>query len=185
MFIHKILFTGKQRSRLTDVYRMHQNMHSIAGSENRDFIYRVFEKEGHAIVISKTELTGAMVGDVHVQTKKYNPSPISGNKYRFTVKLASIARNDKKEFAVSGHEEIVNLLNSKLKASGSGNVLSAQVNVSEFEKVKKNGSEFDIFSASISGILEVGISSEMKSILLHGIGRKKGFGFGLIMLKPI
>jgi len=186
MFISKVKFNKSNMASMSNTYKMHQNVFNIVSDDKnscRDFIYRIYENDGYAIILSKQEPCGTMLKNLEIQTKKFSPQLVNGKEYQFSVKFASVKRVNNKEKAVLDKNESIELLNKKLIAADAGSIISAESDILGFETVKKHESSFDIPTAQLKGIIKVNNADKMLDILNSGIGRKKGFGFGLLMLR--
>lgn len=148
------------------------NMGGEAGE--RKFIYdcRILNEEITAVTIRQNTLP------THFNAAKKEINLIEGERLRFTVTINTVKQSEGKEIAV---DDVIEFAEGRLSSRGwtDINILSANLGV---HSVKKGKHKYKL--ALCRYIVEAAVSDPEKiaETMLHGIGRAKGYGSGLLQL---
>lgn len=181
-----------QAAGLKDAYSVHKLVYSlfpaIDGGE-RDFLFA--DKGGDAnlrriLIISQRKPIAPQYG--RISTKTINDDFLKFDAYGFEIILNPTLRDAKtgKIVAVRGRENLINWFIKK--TSDTGFVVdeqSLQVNHAGVQSFKKNGAVYTHNTATFIGKLKVTDQKKFITSFQKGIGRAKGFGFGLLQIVPV
>ena len=182
--------------RLDNAYSIHRIVYSIFPQQEnlpRDFLFA--DKGGdwnsrHILILSEREPAAIKYGELH--SREVPESFLEGEYYRFEVILNPIQRNgpSKKTIPIRGIENLHNWFIQKAPAYGfevePESLLVSHIGVLVFEKIKENKTYKQTHgTATFTGMLKVINRQEFINSFKHGIGRAKGFGFGLLQIVPI
>lgn len=123
-----------------------------------------------------------------IQTKHINDSFYNYKYYAFNVRCNPIKRYGNKEKAVLDKEDIFLWLNNQFKKFNCS-IYSNKVSLDSIEakRINLRGKcmNFILNTCEISGVLCANDAANIKSLLQHGVGRAKTYGYGLVQLIPI
>ena len=177
---------------MKDVYSLHKTVYSLFPAESgkkRDFLF--VDKGGdwrgrEILVLSEREPIEPKYGKI--VSKKVTDSFLQFDHYGFEVVLNPTKRDNKtrKLVPVRGRENLVDWFVQKAPDLGFEVMPnSLQVNQIGVKIYQKNGTTRTHNTATFVGKLKVTDRETFLKSFKHGIGRAKGFGFGLLQLVPI
>jgi len=183
--------------KLTDAYSLHRIVYSLfpqKENETRDFLYA--DKGGSwncrvILILSERNPLTPEFGEV--ESKEIPESFLSRDRYGFEVTVNPVRRNgpSKKTTPIRGIPELHQWFIEKAPSYGfkidePQSLQVCRVGVVRFEK-NKNGFNFKQThgTATFIGKLKVTDREVFKESFKKGIGRAKGFGFGLFQIVPI
>jgi len=177
---------------LKDAYSLHKTVYSLFPNEDgttRDFLFA--DKGGdwnsrRILLLSQREPQQPQYGKIY--SKKIPDAFLQFDHYGFEVVLNPTKRDGKtgKIIAVKGRENLLQWL--ILKAPGFGFEVmpnSLQVNNIGVVSYEKNGATCTHNTAIFIGKLKVIDRETFIKSFKQGIGRAKGFGFGLLQIVPV
>jgi CRISPR system Cascade subunit CasE len=177
---------------LKDIYSLHKTVYSLFPEEpgkNRDFLFA--DKGGdwrgkQILILSEREPLRPEYGKI--DSKKVTASFLQFDYYGFEIILNPTKRDAKtgKIIPVRGRENLLQWFVQK--APGLGFEImpeSLQVNHIGVLTYQKNGTTRTHNTATFVGKLKVIDRQVFKRSFKKGIGRAKGFGFGLLQIIPI
>jgi CRISPR system Cascade subunit CasE len=187
----------------------------FGGETSRDFIYRRIEPDAWPsfYIVSKREpVDSHSVWEIH--TKTYRPKLEVGQRYSFLLTANAVLTRtvDGKQYR---HDVVMDLkkrlmseaqrielpsqtavveqagrewLTSRAQVNGFA-VKPAQIAVDGYRQhvyeKGKQGSSIRLSSLDFQGILTIADPGVFLKTLYEGIGRAKGFGFGMLLIRPI
>ena len=178
------------RHKLTDDYAIHQLVYRmcLAPDQNRDFLYYVAHTPygGVQIQIQSRRIPNDS-GIGRLSTKEIPESFFSFNRYSFLVRIRPVCKAEGKVTRVLYRtEEIIGWLCKR------GDMLGIRFLQETMDKqradelsFKDKGRHITITYADVTGVLEVVDRSKFLDAVGNGIGGSKGFGLGLLQLKPV
>lgn len=191
MYLSRLVLTisDKLHLRLYGEYDIHKLVYSMfANSDGREFLYYVdYSSIGHTtVLIQSPEMPSApKFGKLEA---KLIPPPFYGfDRYRFRIRISPVKRHNRKVISVMHRAEdiIPWLYELGLKHGIYFDPASMEKEGDGTMHMKKNGCVITISYADITGVLEVKDRELFLNAVEHGIGRAKGFGQGMLLLKPI
>ena len=156
-------------------------------SGKRDFIYKVVDTNDSIdiYVISATEPIPFDM-KAKVSSKHLPDDFFSHGLYEFMLKanVTKSRASDGKVVSVTSEEDIELWMNRKAANNG------FRVNSMGFSKnpnriLGKPGHDVYLNPVDFTGVIEVEDIDKFRHAVLNGIGRNKGMGFGMLMVKPI
>ncbi|MBU1087911.1 MAG: type I-E CRISPR-associated protein Cas6/Cse3/CasE [Candidatus Omnitrophica bacterium] len=183
--------------KLEDVYSVHRIVYSlfpkITSKSQRDFIFA--DKGGNVqsrqiLILSKRPPLSPEYGEI--ESKEVPKKFLNYDQYGFEVTLNPVTRNGTSKSAtpVRGVENIRNWFLSRSASYGFNadpeSLQVCRVGVISFDK-QKNGAKYEHThnTATFIGKLQVVDRDLFVKSFNDGIGRAKGFGFGLLQLVPL
>jgi CRISPR system Cascade subunit CasE len=96
-------------------------------------------------------------------------------------------KNNGSHYAITKHEELHKWLLQKGELHGFRvlDIPELEISPPVFHKLYRKNDEGVFVGVEFKGCLEVTDKTEFKKVALEGIGRARGFGFGMLVLKPI
>lgn len=179
------------KNRLMDDYKIHQLVYRMClePDESRDFLYYVSHTPygGASIIIqSHRELKDCGVG--RLEAKEIPEEFFDFPKYSFLVRIRPVEKNNGDVVKVLYKtDEVIDWLCSRGPRLGI-EFLPETMDKQRGDKISfrnNNKRTITIAYADISGILEVKDYAKFRSTVETGIGGNKGFGLGLLQLKPM
>jgi len=121
-----------------------------------------------------------------VESKFVSPSFLEHRYYAFTVKLNPVTRLANKTAPVIGHEPLSTWFLDKQEQWGFV-VDRERLDLSDLgvSLIRKGNTEIPLNQCTYTGILKVVDRERFIDSFENGLGRGKGFGFGLLQLKPL
>lgn len=171
-----------------DDYTIHRLVYDIFPGKERTFLYYQYPytiRGGTRILIlSKEQPKVPNLGTI--TSKQVPASFLERDYYGFKVRLNPVIRSRNQARSIIGKEELISWFLSKQEQWGfytdSARLELSSIGVTEIQK----GDNTLIFNeCTFSGILHVEEKSLFIKSFTEGIGRGKGFGFGLLQLQPI
>ena len=176
--------------KLTDAYSVHRIIYDLFPGENRDFLFA--DKGGdfnsrHILILSKREPTNIKKGEIH--SKKVPHEFLEQFNYSFEVRLNPTKRDKTtgKIVAITGRDNLMNWFVKKAPALG------FEIDPDSLDISSNGVQKFDLGdgkwvthnSAVFLGKLKVTDRMKFQESFCKGIGRAKGFGFGLFQISPL
>lgn len=188
----KLSRTDCKALRITDPYSIHRVVYSLFPRKDgscREFLFA--DKGGTAnertiLLLSETEPSIPEFGEI--RSKRINDAFLQHNLYGFEV-LVNPVRREKtsgKIVPVRGKDDLAAWFTSKAPSYGFAvdkNTLS--VSDTDILQFKKDGKTVTLGKARFIGKLEVTDKELFVSTFKHGLGKAKGFGFGLLQIVPL
>lgn len=181
--------------KVTDEYSLHRIVYDLfpereGGGKGRDFLYA--DKGGDfreriVLVLSQRPPAEPMAG--RIESREVTHSFLSHDRYAFEVVMNPSQRDSKtgKTIALRGENELRDWFARKSSAWGFSidetRFEVSRIGVQSFEH-KLEGTVVHA-RATFSGILEVIDRPAFIGSFESGIGRCRGFGFGLLQIRPI
>ncbi len=179
--------------RIKDTYSLHRVVYSLFPKEDeqhRDFLY--VDKGGdwncrRILMLSKQMPATPEFGEI--ESKDVPESFLRWDNYGFEVKVNPTQRNgpSKKTTPIRGTENLYKWFIQKASAWGfevePESLQASKIGVVSFDRGKSITQTHG--TATFIGKLKVIERNIFISSFKHGIGRAKGFGFGLLQLMPI
>ena len=177
--------------KLYDDYKVHQIIYSLFPSETkRSFLYSVLSQNYNSLVVliqSRIEPATPTYGCIEIKSIPENF--YNGNYYLFQVKFSPVVQSlDGKDKPIKTEEELNNWLKTRQEGWGIEIDYGKILKVGEgtvVMKQKGNSKHVTISYVELTGLLTVNDKNKFLEMVISGIGRSKGFGFGLLQLKPI
>ena len=178
--------------RITDPYSLHRVVYSLfpqKDGQSRSFLFA--DKGGdfssrRILIVSEDKPLTPEIG--HVQSKIIQDSFLDHNLYGFEVLVNPVKRNSKtgKLTAIKGKAELSDWFIQKAPSFGffvyPDSLMVSDTDVLQF---KKENSIVTFGKAKFTGKLEVTNRPLFKKSFCTGIGKAKGFGFGLLQIVPL
>lgn len=175
------------RFNLVDSYSNHCRLYEcIDVKQDRDFLFCVDQMEnGLSFTLVSNEIPPSNSLFTWT-TKEIDPSFFDNDSYMFSLKVnPTIKRNATRErVAVLGEENLIKWIERKACESGFNleEVNIDSVDVVTFRKKSMKGLHNVV---SFSGVLTVIDKEKFTNAVNAGIGTAKGFGYGMLKLKPV
>ncbi|MFA6784260.1 MAG: type I-E CRISPR-associated protein Cas6/Cse3/CasE [Sphaerochaeta sp.] len=179
-----------KRHRLIDAYALHKFIYSLfpkLEDEARDFLYLdKGEREGlrQVLIFSHRWPLGLPYGVA--DSREIPKEIVNFDSYRFSVRLNPVIRSNAVAKPIRGSEAIQSWFLGKTSSWGfavvSGTLSQSGISI---QQVQKGNDIIMQQSVVFSGILEVENRTLFVNSFTDGIGRSKGFGFGLLEIVPI
>ncbi|MCF7859870.1 MAG: type I-E CRISPR-associated protein Cas6/Cse3/CasE [Candidatus Cloacimonetes bacterium] len=179
----------------------------------RDFLFREQQVNNQIYYYLVSERKPESVFGLEIQTKDYFPKISKGDLYRFSLRANPVitrkslgkknsvqhdvlmdAKKEAREKDFSKEVEYnhirnktINWLQKKAEANGFS-IIPENVSFDQYRQhtlYKKNKQQIKFSTVDYYGILEVDDTEMFKKSLFYGIGKKKAFGCGLLLIKPI
>lgn len=176
--------------RLGDPYRLHQIVYNLFSKSQRDFLF--LDKgndcnEKKILIISKEPPSIPEYGEVLI--KKIPETFLQQNRYRFETVLNPVktVRNDDGSTTkkpIIGAEQLLKWFSEKSKGWGFQVEFLRVSNMHVLELTRK-GECLILNSCTFSGKFIVTNRLKFIESFEKGVGRSRGFGFGLLQLFPI
>ena len=176
-----------------DAYDWHQALwKAFPGhdGEERTFLFRVDENEGHFQAFLLSDLPVSLLAWGKWETKEISESFLSHSTYRFRLRANPTKRSNKGDNKGKGvglykEEEIKDWLARKAELSGFKTAnFTVSKPVSDFFN-KKGVKENKLNRVDFEGVLEVVDREKFKTAFNDGIGSAKSLGFGMLIIQPI
>ena len=176
--------------KVTDAYSVHRIVYDLFPGEARDFLFA--DKGGDAfarqiLILSEREPKTPAFGEI--ESKRIPDGFLEQEHYGFEVMLNPSKRDNKtgKTVAIRGNENLIQWLLKKAPSCGfaiyEDSLEVRYAGVQTFDLGK--GEVVTHNTASFVGKLRVTDRNKFKASFCKGIGRAKGFGFGLLQIVPL
>jgi CRISPR system CASCADE complex protein CasE/Cse3 len=178
--------------RITDAYSIHRVVYSLFPKKDgvsREFLYA--DKGGSflertILILSESEPVMPEYGEL--RSKRINESFLQHSLYGFEV-IVNPVRRDNKSGAivpVRGKDELCQWFTKKAPTFGfTVNPELLTVGDTDVLQFKKDGHSVTLGKAKFTGKLEVTDRDLFIATFKHGLGKAKGFGFGLLQIVPL
>ncbi len=178
--------------KITDPYSIHRVVYSLfprKGESTRQFLYA--DKGGSInertiLLLSETEPVLPEYGEL--RSKRINESFLQHQLYGFEVIVNPVKRDNKTGHIVPvrGKEELSSWFVQKAPSFGFAvDPVFLTVGDTDVIQFKKDGLGVTLGKATFTGKLEVIDQSRFIETFRHGLGKAKGFGFGLLQIVPL
>lgn len=178
--------------RITDPYSIHRVVYSLFPKKDgttREFLFADRGgsfNERTILLLSEDEPEKPEYGELRM--KKIPENFLQQNSYGFDVLVNPVRRDSKtgKIIPVRGMEALREWFINKVPSYGF-NVESESLSVSDTEVLKftKDGQNVILGKARFIGKLEVFDHQRFIDTFKHGLGKAKGFGYGLLQIIPL
>ncbi len=177
--------------KMYDDYRIHQVVYSLFSFDGeRHFLYSVISQNFSSLVIliqSEEEPTVPDFG--HFEIKSISKDFFYSDSYLFQVKFSPVIQvSDGKKRPLKTEPELIKWLQAREEGWGIAIDYEKILKVGDGTMVmqqKENRNKVVISYVELTGLLSVTDRNKFIKTVNIGIGRSKGFGFGLLQLKPI
>lgn len=178
--------------RITDPYSIHRVVYSLFPKNDgitRDFLYA--DKGGSfmertILILSESEPIIPEFGEL--RSKRISESFLQYSLYGFEV-IVNPVKRDKKSGSivpVRGKDQLCQWFANKAPTFGfTVNQDSLTVGDTDILQFKKDGHTVTLGKAKFTGKLEVTDRDLFIATFKHGLGKAKGFGFGLLQIVPL
>lgn len=177
--------------RMYEDYRIHQTVYSLFPFEGeRHFLYSVVSQNFSSLVIliqSESKPVEPLFGKIEV--KVIPEDFFEGGRYLFQVKFSPVVQSAHgKDHPVKSESELVSWLKAREEGWGISIDYERILKVGDGTMVmrqKGNSKRVTVSYVELTGLLSVTDRDKFMKTVKSGIGRSKGFGFGLLQLKPL
>lgn len=175
--------------KIRDAYGVHKMVYSLFPGENRDFLYvdSGGDPRGRSfLILSQREPRLPSSG--HLECKTISDSYLNYDCYAFQVQLNPVRRlTGSKIFRpITG---VINLrewfLNRQQDWGFEAKEENIQVEALGVKEFHRGNQKIIHNKATFKGMLIVKDRERFRRSFIHGIGRGKAFGFGLLQLRPL
>jgi CRISPR system Cascade subunit CasE len=178
--------------KITDAYSIHRVVYSLFPKKDgvsRDFLYA--DKGGSfnertILLLSETEPVVPEIGEL--RSRRINESFLQHSLYGFEVIVNPVKRDNKSGLIVPvrGKDELCRWFTGKATSFGF-RVTPELLTVGDTDilQFKKDGQVVTLGKAKFTGKLEVTDRDLFIATFKHGLGKAKGFGFGLLQIVPL
>jgi len=167
---------------LSSPYKLHQWLWQQIDPEGthtkRDFLYRAVETDGHWL----THVRMATTANPQLQLTRKSYDMRCGTRYRFELTTVPEERSGRKTTRILRNEASIPWLEQRARRGG---FTLVEVDAALSQPIVfrgRNGRRITLNDTLFTGILEIDNSLNFAASMTLGIGRHKGFGFGLIQL---
>lgn len=178
--------------RITDPYSIHRVVYSLFPKKDdatREFLYA--DKGGSflertILILSDSEPELPEYGEL--RSKRINESFLQHSLYGFEVIVNPVQRDNKsgKIVPVRGKDELCQWFTKRAPTFGfTINPELLTVGDTDVLQFKKDGHIVTLGKAKFTGKLEVTDRDLFIATFKHGLGKAKGFGFGLLQIVPL
>jgi len=181
---------------IKDAYSVHKIVYSLFPKQNnepRDFLFADKGGDGNCrqiLILSERKPASPKFGEII--SKEIPESFLDWDYYGFEVILNPTQRNGptQKTTPIRGVENLHNWFTQKARASGfevePESLQICRIGIQNFDKIKE-GKKFTQTHSSVTFIGKLNVIDRQAFIasFKQGIGRAKGFGFGLLQIVPI
>jgi hypothetical protein len=170
------IFTVPTSNNRYDIHKMVTDTYTMgAPFDIRSFIYdvRVLSESVTAITLRENVLPP------HFNPTTKNESFVKGDERKFMLAINLVRRSGKKEQPVGC---IPTFIMERLASAGWGDVDIKQYKT-HLVPVKKKNHRLNVFMARAEITARVVSPEKVSETFMHGIGRAKGFGLGMMMLQ--
>ncbi len=173
---------------LTDEYAIHKIVYELFPGSRRTFLYYQYpfggEKGVKILLLSEEQPLVPEMGKI--ESKYVNDSFLSYKNYAFRVKLNPVTRVGDTSTPVTGSDSLVSWFLEKQEQWGF-RVDENRLDLSDcgISIIKKGQNTITLNKCTYMGVLEVIDQDRFIGSFEKGLGRAKGFGFGLLQLKPL
>jgi CRISPR system Cascade subunit CasE len=177
--------------RMYEDYRIHQTVYSLFPFEGeRHFLYSAVSQNFSSLVILiQSESKPVEPGFGRLEVKVIPENFFDCGKYLFQVKFSPVVQSvDGKDRPVKSESELVTWLKAREDGWGISIDYERILKVGDGTMVmrqKGNSNRVTVSYVELTGLLSVTDRDKFMKTVKSGIGRSKGFGFGLLQLKPI
>jgi len=173
---------------LTDEYTIHKIVYDLFPGSRRTFLYYQYpfaeEKGAKVLLLSEEQPSVPEVGKI--ESKMVSDSFLSYQYYAFRVKLNPVTRTGNKSTPVIGNNSLVSWFLEKQEQRGF-RADENRLDLSDcgITTIRKRQNNIILNQCTYTGVLEVIDQDRFIEGFKKGLGRAKGFGFGLLQLKPL
>lgn len=178
--------------KITDSYSMHRIVYSLFPKKDgiaRNFLFA--DKGGNfnsrkILILSQDYPEKPEIGSI--ESKAINDSFLNYDFYGFEILVNPVKRDNKtgKLVGIRGKEELLAWFIKKSPSFGfSLDPFTLTVSDTDVVQFKKDKSTVTFGKAKFTGKLEVTDRELFKKSFYNGIGKAKGFGFGLLQIVPL
>ncbi len=208
MFLSKIrLERGGAGIWENSTYSVHQliwTWFSRGPDDKRKFLYRVDEQQGGVQILALSDEPPVRLNGWHAETRVYMPTLRVGDQLAFSLRAnATVMRGGRRHDVVmdlkhrlhssqenvpSSADLIQQALSEWLGArSGPGGfqLVEGSIRADGYQRIHffRKGGEIDFHQVDTQGVLRVEDPNKLLPLLYQGIGRAKGFGCGLFLVR--
>lgn len=186
------------RLRLTDAYAWHQTLwHAFPdrNGQQRDFLTRIDRRGPYfeALILSPDQPTRQPWGIW--ESKRIPESFFQHQHYGFSLRAnptqmrvvrdaQGVRRNNGQRTGIYQPDQLLQWIHRKLEAAGC-RVLTVTFDPPVREHFYRKGRRGVHIRVDFRGVLEVVERDRFLEAVHHGIGRARGFGFGMLLLQPL
>lgn len=173
---------------IVDEYSIHKTVYDLFPGSERSFLYYKYPQTQSPtlkiLILSKKTPEQPELGEL--ESKPVDDSFLHKTRYAFKVRLNPVARSNNIAKAIVGNEALVDWFHKKESGWGFKTVPESlelqDIGVVQFER---GSHTITINECTFIGTLEVTNRTLFIEGFRDGLGRSKGFGFGLLQLHPI
>ena len=178
-------------NRIKNDYTIHQLVYRLFPNEQeRKFLYRVdFDNLGNMEIMIQSSIRPEDIGIGNLRVKKIPAGFFMQDRYYFRLRFAPVVKLDGKVIRVESRTaDAISWLCSRAARLGvvfEDNTLDKAASSTYRMFPGKDRRAITISSVDITGILKVTDRDMFFAAVKRGIGPYKGFGLGLLQLRPI
>jgi len=177
-----------QHYKVYDDYAVHRVVYDLFPATARKFLYYRYPKPEESgikvLIISEDQPLVPQYGSI--ESKLIQTSFLEYQKYAFKVRLNPVVREQDKAHSIRGYEELASWFSLKQKQWGfSADPMRLELSSIGVVQIKGKQGPMTFNECTFSGVLEVVDRSRFIKSFHDGLGRGKGFGFGLLQVQPL
>jgi CRISPR system Cascade subunit CasE len=197
MFLTRIILSQEdmRKESITDAYKVHQRLRSAFPEESKSPLFKIEKSMKSLAVFVLSETTPSFKMRGIWETKKIPDKFYEYPHYSFkltanpTIKKIQFdekgnRKKQGKRIPIVKEEDLLGWIERKLSKIGAEKK-SLRISSPQVISSYKRGTRITHSSVEYTGILEVKDNKVFKQAIKQGIGSAKGFGFGLMLLKPV
>lgn len=193
MYISRILISHSDqlRYRIIDDYSIHQYVYSLFPEyKYRSFLYYVdYSDDQYLRIIIQSETEPGSDNRGICEIKEIPNGFFDYEEYLFKIRLNPVTRSSGKVISVKSNEDFISDYLMRRQEELGVNICLSTISITGkgIMKMRKNKENrlISLAYVDVSGVLRVKDKTKFIMNARKGIGREKGFGFGLFQLKPI
>lgn len=180
------------KNRIINDYVLHQKIFNLfPDTKDRCFLYSSKLSRGPMVTVlvqSETKPEKPLFGEY--ESKQIEDSFFEHKRYLFQCKFCPVKQisHSKKTIPIKNEEEVFKWLKSREENFGvlfHEETLLKNEDGSMIMRQKDNPSRIHIDYVEVTGVLDVKDVALFNRTIKNGIGRSKGFGLGMLQLRPI
>lgn len=174
-----------------DIIPFGYSFSSLNPNQRHDFIvnhYNFKEKGSRNLIFTDSEIAGInnlliVRGELPENAGILYVPPSPGNLYLFSVRCAIMKHSHNRRVIITDENEILHAFKNKMKGF---NLTNLKINSYKVESCRANQQNNPLIPDSvITGLMEITEPLLADPIMLYGIGKYRGYGYGLIIAAPV
>lgn len=191
MYLSRIRLSSAdlQIARIATDYEIHQFVYSLFPEmKKRDFLYRAeYGASGGLSLIIQSVLMPAAPDYGSIEIRKIPVSFYEYDEYVFSLRINSVKRTGSKvSKIITDDNEIIEWLCGLMAIRGMDVFHnSIQIVQKDVMLMKKGKNSITLAYCDVIGVMKISDRKLFEKTVIDGIGRSKGFGLGLLLVKPV